>query len=303
MAIDNALRAVDELLVSIANSPVSILADASRHILSAGGKRLRPRLVLLAYQAVGGQDLERAVPLAAAVEVIHTATLVHDDINDHGTLRRGRETVNARWGRTFALLTGDFMFTKAYELMLGYSGDYNAILAHAAVELVEGETLQIYASQQNAFDPEIYLEIITKKTAALFMAATQLGAQLAEAPQDWIDALRKYALNLGLAFQITDDVLDLAANSQQIGKNAGIDVAQGRGIAVALAGHFGQSSENGNGNHVALQEAVVHEAITRGRAKAAEYGALASSSLDILPPSAAVDELRLLARQVVERDH
>lgn len=301
MAIDHALRAVDELLLTIANSSVSVLADASRHILSAGGKRLRPRLVLLSYQAAGGHDLGQAVPLAAAVEVIHTATLVHDDINDHGTLRRGRETVNARWGRTFALLTGDFMFTKAYELMLGYSGSFNAILARAAVALVEGETLQIYASQQDAFDPDIYLEIITKKTAALFMAATQLGAQLAKAPQDWVDALRDYALNLGLAFQITDDVLDLAADSQQIGKNAGIDIAQGRGIAVALAGHFGSMSNNGNGN--ALQEAVVHEAVQQGRTKAAEYGARASSNLDLLPPSAAIDELRLLARQVVARDH
>jgi geranylgeranyl pyrophosphate synthase len=152
MAIDQSLQAVNDLLLSATQSPVLLLSETTRHILSAGGKRLRPRLVLLAHAAVGGEDEAYVVPLAAAVEIIHTATLVHDDINDHGTLRRGRETVNSRWGGTFALLTGDFMFTKTYEIMAPYAGELNAVLARAAIELVEGETLQIQASRQGALD-------------------------------------------------------------------------------------------------------------------------------------------------------
>jgi geranylgeranyl pyrophosphate synthase len=313
MPIDDSLQAVDDLLLSLTDSSVSLLRDTSQHILGAGGKRLRPRLVLLAYSAAGGRRPEDVVPLAAAVEIIHTATLVHDDINDHGTLRRGRETVNSRWGGTFALLTGDYLFTKAYQLMLPYGNELNAILAHAAVELVEGETLQIQTSKLGTLDPETYFEIIAKKTASLFVACTGLGATVARAPGAWLDALSSYAFNLGMAFQIVDDLLDLIADAKQIGKNSGIDVSQGRGIAVAL-----QHSANGRhrakaaaaelGTEIATvpflsEEEVLHEAILKGREKAAEFSGLASSSLDVLPPSPAVDELRLLVQQVIERSH
>jgi len=121
MAIEKPLRAVNELLLSLTESSVPLLTETSAHILGAGGKRLRPRLVLLAHAAVGGTNVDEVIPLAAAVEIVHTATLVHDDINDDGTLRRGRETVNSRWGGTFALLTGDFLFAKTYEIMSPYS--------------------------------------------------------------------------------------------------------------------------------------------------------------------------------------
>lgn len=307
MAIDNLLQAVDDLLLSMMDSSVTVLRDTSQHILSAGGKRLRPRLVLLAYNAANGKTPEDVIPLAAVVEIIHTATLVHDDINDHGTLRRGHETVNSRWGSTFALLTGDYLFTKAYQLMLPYGNELNSILAHAAVELVEGETLQIQTSKLGTLDPATYFEIIAKKTASLFVAATGLGATVARAPQTWIDALGTYAFNLGMAFQVVDDLLDLIADAQQIGKNSGIDIAQGRGIAVALR----QSARNGGARTLTataeidsgpfLQDNLLNEAVLKGREKAAEFGALASASLDVLPPSEAVDELRDLAQQIVER--
>jgi geranylgeranyl pyrophosphate synthase len=316
MAIHHSLQAVDDLLLAVTQSSVPVLGETTRHILSAGGKRLRPRLVLLAYAATGGANEDYVVPLAAAVEVIHTATLVHDDINDHGTLRRGRETVNARWGGTFALLTGDFMFTKTYEIMAPYPGELNAILARAAIQLVEGETLQIHAAQRGVLDQNTYLEIIAKKTAALFVACVELGASAASAPEEWIAALRQYAFNLGLAFQITDDVLDLIADPEQIGKNAGIDVSQGRGIAAVVEG-------KNNGPKAAaaaiaeappdtapspLKESFLAEhsldmAVQKGREKAAELATLALHSLEALPPSPAVDELRALAHHVIERDH
>src|SRR5947207_1090008 len=177
MNYEQALQAVDDLLKSIVNSDVDILRDASHHILEAGGKRVRPRLTLLAYEAVGGTDLNAVLPVAAAVELVHTATLVHDDINDHGITRRGRPTVNARWGRTFALLTGDYLFTKVYELMAPYK-DLNIVFAEATIALVEGETLQAAAAKAGQLDRETYARIIAKKTASLFSAAVRLGAML-----------------------------------------------------------------------------------------------------------------------------
>jgi octaprenyl-diphosphate synthase len=314
MAIDQSLQAVNDLLLSVTQSSVPLLSETTRHILSAGGKRLRPRLVLLAHAAVGGGDEAYVVPLAAAVEIIHTATLVHDDINDYGTLRRGRETVNSRLGATFALLTGDFMFTKTYEIMAPYPGELNAVLARAAIELVEGETLQIQASRQGMLDRDTYLEIIAKKTAALFVACVELGALAGDARPEWIEALKQYAFNLGLAFQITDDVLDLIADPEQVGKNVGIDLSQGRGFAAIREGNHNRGG-NGSALEIApdtapgpLKESFLADqpldvAVRKGREKAAELASLAIASLDVLPPSAAVDELRALARQVIERDH
>lgn len=314
MALHDQLQAVEKLLLSSTESAVPLLTQTTEHILSAGGKRLRPRLVLLAYAAAGGGTPEQAVPLAAAVEIIHTATLVHDDINDHGTLRRGRETVNARWGGTFALLTGDYMFTKTYEIMAPYSAELNLILARAAAELVEGETLQIQAAKQGALDEDTYVQIISKKTAALFVACVQLGAVAADAPQAWVDALSAYAFQLGLAFQITDDLLDLSAAPEQLGKNAGIDLSQGRGIAAVRESNgdtrkakpsVAVQTETAPGP---LKESITDArnlpaAVEKGRRKARELAERAAAALDALPPSDALNELRGLAQQVIERDH
>ncbi len=317
MSYEQALQAVDDLLKSIVNSDVDVLREASRHILEAGGKRIRPRLTLLAYDAVGGAKLDEALPVAAAVELVHTATLVHDDINDHGLTRRGRPTVNARWGRTFALLTGDFLFTKVYELMAPHK-DLNVVFADATVALVEGETLQAEAAKNGHLDRETYTRIIAKKTASLFATATKLGAMLAGGTKEQIAALENYGFNLGLAFQIVDDILDLIADSKQLGKTAGVDVAQGKGLAVALAGAGGNGRSKPAATAVVEAESSASSAdpmaafkqkllagnyIQEGRENAARLAALAEMSLAALPPSPALDELRALTRQVVERDH
>lgn len=309
------LQAVEELLLTVTRSAVPLLSETTAHILSAGGKRLRPRLVLLAYAAAGGTNVDEVIPLAAAVEIIHTATLVHDDINDHGTLRRGRETVNSRWGSTFALLTGDYMFTKTYEIMAPYSAELNRILARAAIQLVEGETLQIQAARRGTLDRDTYYEIIAKKTAALFVACTELGATVAGAPAEWVQALSTYAFNLGLAFQIVDDILDLIGDTQTLGKDAGVDLPQGRGLAAVR--DDGNLPELRPATTVQvtpdtaagpLREALVaghslDAAVELGRAKARELVGRALASLALLPPSPALEELRGLARQVIERDH
>ncbi len=318
MAIDDSLQAVENLLLSVTESSVPLLSQTSAHILGAGGKRLRPRLVLLAYDACGGQTPEIVVPLAAAVEIIHTATLVHDDINDHGTLRRGRETVNSRWGGTFALLTGDFLFAKTYEIMAGFSGEFNRILASATRELVEGETLQIHAARQGQLDKALYYEIIAKKTASLFVASTRLGAAAAQAPAAWADALASYAHHLGMAFQVTDDVLDLVADPEQLGKNAGIDLVQGRGFAAVGAAPVRSAaagSVSSGASRIApdtapapfkasmVQGRALKAAIKKGRDKARELADAAARALEALPPSPSRDSLCDLTRLVIERDH
>jgi len=309
MTIQQAMQSVENIMFEVVNSDVKTLRDASRHILDAGGKRVRPRLLMLAYSAFGGTDYEYAAPAAAAIELVHTASVVHDDINDHGIVRRGRPSVNAIWGRTFALLTGDFLFTKVYELMAPYK-DLNIDLAEATVALVEGETLQADAVKENNFTREVYYQIIALKTAALFKAAGSIGAKLAHADEKAIEALGQYGYSIGLAFQIVDDVLDLTADSAQLGKTSGIDLAQGRGYAAAYSGN----GHNGNG----VAEAVVEEAdpmvsikqkilqgdaINEARMQARVLAQSAISCLDVLPDTQAKRELIDLANMVVERDH
>ncbi len=317
MTIEQALHDVDNLLQQIVDSDVPVLRDASRHILEAGGKRVRPRLTLLAYEAVGGTDLSQAVPVAAAVELVHTATLVHDDINDHGLTRRGRPTVNATWGRTFALLTGDYLFTKVYELMAPY-GKLNVEFAGATVALVEGETLQADAAKNNQLDRETYMRVIAKKTAILFSMAAKVGGMLGGGTDKQFEALAQYGFNVGLAFQIVDDILDLVADSKQLGKTAGLDMAQGRGIATALATSNGQhhTGTNGTSGGVATLEPVSADPmdafkakmlsgnyISEGHAQADQLAQLAVMSLRGFPASHALDEMVALSRAVVERDH
>lgn len=301
-SLDEWMATVERAMFDVTDSDVPVLRDASRHILSAGGKRIRPRLLLLSYVALGGRDMRHAVNPAAAVELMHTASVVHDDINDHGTLRRGRPSVNALWGRTFALLTGDFLFTAVYELMAPYQ-DLNVDLAAAARGLVEGETLQASAVKNRTFTREAYMEIIAKKTAALFRAASTIGAKLAGAGQSEISALSEYGFKLGLAFQIVDDILDLVEDESKLGKTSGVDVTQGRGVAVAL--------NDGNGNGNASVEDPIDEirrkmmegdTIVKAREQAAWLVESAIASLAILDDSPAKSALIGLARQVVERD-
>jgi geranylgeranyl pyrophosphate synthase len=296
-------------------SDVSVLQEASQHILRAGGKRIRPRMMLLAYQALGGTNLADVTPVAAAVELVHTASVVHDDINDHGLVRRGRPSVNALWGRTFALLTGDFLFTKVYELMAPHK-DLNELLADAVVALVEGETLQAAAVKDNDFTREVYYQIIARKTAALFQSAAQMAGRLAQAGDAVENALKIFGFNVGLAFQIIDDVLDLTADEAQLGKTSGIDLAQGRGYVAAYGHEGGNGNGNGHGAATAVLEAPppavdpltsIKEKVLQGDAiaeayeKARELVDMAVACLAVIPPSAARDELVQLANLVVER--
>jgi len=305
MDTEQGLQAVEDAMFRAVDSDVSVLRDASRHILRAGGKRVRPRLVLLSCAAAGGKNLERVIPVAAAVELVHTASMVHDDINDHGVIRRGRPSVNSIWGRTFALLTGDFLFTCVYALMAPYR-DLNIILSTATTALVEGETLQAAAVRSGEFTRESYMQIIGRKTAALFGAGARLGAELAAAPLEQVEALASFGYNIGLAFQIADDILDLTADETQLGKTAGIDLAQGKGVASVREegdNSSGATLRTGTDLFAELRQRILEgNTIEEARFQARALTQQAVRALDVLPPSPALEDLVALAQSTVDRE-
>jgi geranylgeranyl pyrophosphate synthase len=265
---------------------------------------------MLSYLAAGGEDLSAVIPLAAAVELVHTATLVHDDINDHSLTRRGKITVHARWGRTFALLTGDYLFSKVYELMAPYGRDFNMIMARACVELVEGETLQAAAAKAGTIDQETYKRIITLKTASLFEASARMGALLAGGDEQTVEALSEYARNLGLTFQIVDDVLDIMGDPETMGKPTGNDLVQGAGAIVAqngkkLAGQTAVAEKTKTAEDpIQAMMARLREsgAVEMARMQADEMARRARKAIEALPPSPARDELGALVDLVVDRE-
>ena len=309
--IEESVASVDQKLLEVVQTDVDLLQEASQHIIDSGGKRLRPRLLFLSYLAAGGREPQKAVPLAAAVELVHTATLVHDDINDHSPTRRGKVAVHARWGRTFALLTGDYLFTKVYELMAPYGTRHNVIMADACVRLVEGETLQAEAAKNGRIDQKTYQKIIARKTASLFEAAARMGAELGQGEQAIIDALAEYAFNLGLAFQIVDDVLDIVGDPETMGKPVGSDVGQGAGAMMAQNGRqlatdvtAAPSTPVDAADPIAEMMAHLREsgAVDLAMAKANEYAGRSLNALDTLPDSPARNQLRELVDMVVERE-
>lgn len=314
--IKEGLAAIDERLVTVVASEVKTLHDASVHILTSGGKRIRPQMALLSYLAAGGEDIEEVIPVASAVEMVHTATLVHDDINDHSLTRRGKATVHSVWGRTFALLTGDYLFTKVYELMAPYGSEMNVIMADACSRLVEGETLQAYAAKEGTIDRKTYKRIIALKTASLFEAAAKMGAKLATDDEDIVKALSDYAYNLGLTFQLVDDILDVIGDPEDLGKPVGSDLIQGRGV---LAVNNGLGTNDSDGKATAVVDVAVQEkpdaieqlmaslrdsgALEIARMQAEETGQRARDALAILPPSPAKTELEDLIDLVLYRQH
>lgn len=313
--IEQGLEKVEDRLLSVVETDIETLHDASAHIISSGGKRVRPKLLMLAYAACGGQDIDAVIDLASSVEMVHTATLVHDDINDHSDFRRGKVAVHKRWGRTFALLAGDYLFTKVYELMAPYGNPFNVMMSDACVKLVEGETLQAYAAKTGEIDREIYKKIIARKTASLFEVATKMGAAYAGASDQEIEALKRYGYNLGMAFQLVDDILDVIGDAAEMGKPVGLDVAQGRGVVVAEAAVAAETYSNGNGGGVSVAQPLPDDdpvkrmmdrmresgALELAKMQAFEMGNRARSALDILPESDAKDELNGLIDLVLDR--
>ena len=222
------MAAVDALIRARLGSDVLLINQISEHIIAAGGKRLRPMLTVLAAKALGyGGD--RHTVLAAIVEFIHTSTLLHDDVVDESDLRRGRKTANALWGNAPSVLVGDFLYSRSFQLMVELdSMDVMRVLADTTNRIAEGEVLQLLHVHNPDTDETAYMNVIERKTAVLFAAATRLAAHLAGAGEELQRGLYDYGLHLGLAFQIADDVLDYSADATVLGKNLGDDLAEGK---------------------------------------------------------------------------
>ena len=300
------LNLVEDALRQSVTSDVGLLAVASDHVIRSGGKRLRPKLVLLSYKAAGGQDISHAIPLAAAVELLHTASLIHDDINDHSDLRRGRATVNAQWGNDLALLVGDFVFVRLLGLIASCDSRVIQAMAVCSTDIVEGETLQVSHLRDMGMTEERYLSIVGKKTASLFSGCSQIGAILAGAAEQQVAALKEYGFNLGIAFQIRDDMLDLVGKSDDLGKPVASDLDQGK---VSLATVYAiQASERATeiltlGDRQQVLR-MLHDtgAIEYAMKKAREYVGKARASLSVLCDSEAKAELCRLADYAVGRE-
>jgi octaprenyl-diphosphate synthase len=222
------MDSVDKLIIQSLKSDVVLINQIGAYIVHSGGKRLRPMIVLMTAQACGYSG-NKHIDLAAIIEFIHTATLLHDDVVDGSELRRNRETANAVWGNEASVLVGDFLYSRSFEMMVGV-GEMRVmdILSHATNRIAEGEVLQLLNVHNPETSEEAYMEVIKRKTATLFEAGARLGGVIAGVSEAQEQALAAYGLHLGIAFQLVDDALDYDASKSDIGKNVGDDLAEGK---------------------------------------------------------------------------
>ncbi len=291
------LKAVNEVIVQRMESPVALIPQLAGHLVASGGKRLRP-ILTLASARMCGYDGARHIPLAACVEFIHTATLLHDDVVDESELRRGQASANALWGNQASVLVGDFLFSRAFQVMVA-DGSIKVlkILSDASAVIAEGEVLQLMTTGDTATGEANYLEVITAKTAELFAAACRIGAVVADRPKAEEDALLSYGTNLGIAFQLIDDVLDYSAKQAELGKTVGDDFREGKvSLPAILAFNRGDEDERAfwrrtledlDQSEDDLKRAIElmnkHNALTDTVDRARHYGAVARDALGIFP--------------------
>ena len=249
------MRAVDQVIRKSLHSEVVLINQVADYIINSGGKRLRPALVLLSAGVFGKVNTHHHT-LAAVVEFIHTATLLHDDVVDESSLRRGRATANTLFGNAASVLVGDFVYSRAFQMMVDVQNmRVMEILSEATNIIAEGEVLQLLNINDADISDEDYLRVIHYKTAKLFEAATRLGAVICDAPPETEAALAEYGMRIGTAFQLIDDVLDLSGESAQIGKNLGDDIAEGKPTLPLL-----YAMRHGN----AQQKNLIRKAIEEG---------------------------------------
>jgi octaprenyl-diphosphate synthase len=244
MLVGSDMQATNRAIVARMESPVALIPQLAAHIVAAGGKRIRPLLTLAAARMCGYEG-ERHIQLAACVEFIHTATLLHDDVVDESLLRRGMDSANAVFGNKASVLVGDFLFARAFQLMVA-DGSLRVldILSLAAATIAEGEVLQLVTQHDLSTPHDRYLDVIRGKTAALFIAACQVGAVVAERPAAEERALADYGANLGMAFQLVDDALDYAADQGTLGKTVGDDFREGKVTLPVLVAFQAGSAED-----------------------------------------------------------
>ncbi|MGB5062459.1 MAG: octaprenyl diphosphate synthase [Candidatus Competibacter sp.] len=307
------MRAVNTLIRRQLHSDVILINQLAGYIVDSGGKRLRPVTVLLAARACGYAG-DRHIDAAAIIEFIHTATLLHDDVVDESSLRRGRETANAIWGSQASVLVGDFLYSRSFQMMVGIgSMRVMEILADTTNTIAEGEVLQLLNCHDPDTSEERYMAVIHCKTAKLFEAAAQLGAVLADRPEEEERALARYGLHLGTAFQLIDDVLDYSASSAELGKNIGDDLAEGKPTLPLIhamrhgtpeqARIIREAIEHGGLEHIDIVTRTIEStgALDYTSRLAAKEAEQAVASLAPLAASSAKDALVGLARFAVNR--
>lgn len=310
------LRATEEEISRELDSPVALIQEMGGYIASAGGKRLRPILLLLSARLAGYRG-PRSARLGCVVEVLHTATLIHDDVVDHAPLRRGRPSANVQWGDDASVLVGDHLYSKSFA-MLVRDNDRTVMetLAHATVSMTEAEVFQLECKRDGSASEADYLRIITQKTASFISACCRIGGILGQADPERIEALTRYGLDVGVAFQISDDALDFVADQARLGKAIGADLREGkRTLPLITALERGSPHDRERIQTLLTRHELDREEVEEVRQLVAKYEGLeyaferaraysqaAKEDLAPFPPSGARETLGLIADYVVERD-
>lgn len=307
------LAQTDKVLVERLSSNVALINQMSSYIIGAGGKRLRPLLLLLCARATGYKGVHHHL-MAVVIELIHTATLLHDDIVDESATRRGKDTANEVWGNAASVLVGDFLYSRAFEMMVEpNSMRIMQILSKTTNSIAEGEVLQLLNCQNAQLTETEYFQVIERKTACLFQAATQIGAILSAANEQQELALKDYGLHLGNAFQIIDDVLDYESDFETMGKEVGDDLSEGKTtlpMIHALENTSGETQallisaiENADNTHIDQIIEILSSvnAFDYTRQKAQESANLAKQSLNAIPDSDFKTALTLLCDLSLQR--
>lgn len=307
------MEQVDDVIRQRLQSRVALIDQIGHYIVSAGGKRIRPRLLLLFAQAFGFHGPER-LELAAVVEFIHTATLLHDDVVDESSLRRGRATANAHFGNAASVLVGDFLYSRSFQMMVD-AGEMRVmrILSDATNRIAEGEVLQLLNVHDPSVDEQRYLEVVGRKTAALFEAAARIAAVIAGVGAGLEDAAARYGAGLGIAFQMIDDMLDYSGHVEEIGKRLGDDLREGkvtlplihamRGADDGQRQRIEAAIRDGGGDFAEIARIVrANGSIGYVRSRAADESARAEAAARMLPPSVYKDSLLDLISFAMDRD-
>jgi octaprenyl-diphosphate synthase len=313
-SIKDELHQVEQEIHRNIQSEQSILSEICDYVISSGGKRMRPGVTILSYLANGGKDVTEAIKIAAAFEMIHSATLIHDDINDRSEMRRGKMSAYKRYGLQQALIGGDFLFVKAFGIGGFFNEEIVSLVAQACTAIAESEIVQIEKEGQVA-PLDIYMDIIEGKTAKPIMAGARIGAYLAKADADRIHSMGEYGLNIGMAFQIVDDILDIMGSEKTLGKPRMVDFDERKAtlpliyamedaeVGAQLSKLFHKKNKTDKDVERALELISRTKAIEQAKHKAQEYADKALRALTGMPESEHKNGLRLLAETVVNRSY
>lgn len=309
------MQRVNEVIEQHLSSDVVLINQLSQHIIHSGGKRLRPMLVMLAAKACGYQG-EKDALLAAIIEFIHTATLLHDDVVDESEMRRGEQTASSIWGNEAAVLVGDYLYSRAFQLMvLAESMKIMNLMADTTNTIAQGEVLQLLNINDPDTTEEKYHQVIYNKTACLFEAACKTGSIITDSPEECAEALGKFGKHLGIAFQLVDDALDYEADSEELGKNVGDDLAEGKPtLPLIYAMQNGSESqrnlireaiEKGGLDKIEEITSIIEQtgALAYTHKQAIEHAQIAKDSIKSLPGSESKQALLFLADYAVERSY